>query len=93
MGGAGRLERAGHLVSAPDPSDRRSRLIQMTDNGREVWRNFALPKIRDYYDLALKNFSTNDIVHTVHYLLKILNNMQALDVGGDSEGDIDSPED
>lgn len=89
----GRLERAGHLVSAPDPSDRRSRLIQMTDNGREVWRNFALPKIRDYYDLALKDFSTNDIVHTVHYLLKILNNMQALDVGGDSEGDIDSPED
>ncbi len=85
----GRLERAGHLVSAADPSDRRSRLIQMTDNGREVWLNFALPKIRDYYDLALKDFSTNDIVHTVHYLLKILDNMQALDDGGDAEGDVD----
>lgn len=87
----GRLERAGHLVSAPDPSDRRSRLIQMTDNGRKVWLEFALPKIRDYYELALKDFSTNDIVHTVHYLLKILDNMQALDVGGDAEGDFDAP--
>lgn len=89
----GRLERAGHLVSAADPSDRRSRLIQMTDNGREVWLNHALPKIRTYYDLALKDFSTNDIVHTVHYLLKILDNMQALDVGGDNEGDADPQED
>ena len=75
----GRLEKAGHLTSAADPSDRRSRLIQMTDNGREVWLNFALPKIRDYYELALKDFSTNDIVHTVHYLLKLLDNMKQID--------------
>lgn len=85
----GRLEKAGHLTSAADPSDRRSRLIQMTESGRQVWLNFALPKIHAYYDLALKDFSTNDVVHTVHYLLKILDNMQALDVGGDSESDLD----
>ena len=88
----GRLEKAGHLTSAADPSDRRSRLIQMTDSGRDVWQHFALPKIYDYYDQALKDFSTNDIVHTVHYLLMMLDNMQALDVGGDGEGDSEMQE-
>jgi len=89
----GRLERAGHLVSAADPADRRSRLIQMTEGGREVWLAQALPKIHGYYEQALKDFSTNDILHTVHYLLKILGNMQALDVGGDGESDFDPLED
>jgi DNA-binding MarR family transcriptional regulator len=89
----GRLERAGHLVSAADPSDRRSRLIQMTEGGREVWLAQALPKIHGYYEQALKDFSTNDILHTVHYLLKILGNMQALDVGPDGESDFDPLED
>ena len=86
----GRLERAGHLVSAADPVDRRSRLIQMTDSGRDVWLNHALPKIYDYYDKALKDFSINDTVHTVHYLLKILENMRQLDIAepqGDFEED------
>lgn len=82
----GRLERAGHVLSAADPSDRRSRLIQMTDSGRIVWIQQAQPKIYDYYEQALKDFSTNDMVHTVHYLLKILGNMQALDVGEQEEG-------
>ena len=77
----GRLERAGHVLSAADPNDRRSRLIQLTEGGQEVWHAHALPKIHHYYEQALKDFSTNDIVHTVHYLLKILDNMQALDVG------------
>ena len=83
----GRLERAGHVISAADPSDRRSRLIQLTQGGREVWHAQALPKIHHYYEQALKDFSTNDIVHTVHYLLKMLDNMQALDVGEPREDD------
>lgn len=89
----GRLERAGHLVSAADPADRRSRLIQMTEGGREVWLSRALPKIHGYYEQALKDFSTNDILHTVHYLLKILGNMQALDVGAEGESDFEPLED
>ena len=75
----GRLERAGHVESGSDPLDRRSRLIRMTDGGRDVWLRQALPKIHDYYDRALAGFSVNDTVHMVHYLLKILDNMKQLD--------------
>lgn len=75
----GRMERDGHLHTAADPNDRRSRLVRMTPSGQEVWHNFALPKIHDYYSQVLQDFSLNDTVHTVHYLLKILHNMQRLD--------------
>ena len=51
----------------------------MTASGQQVWREFALPKIHDYYSQVLQDFSLNDTVHTVHYLLKILHNMQRLD--------------
>jgi DNA-binding MarR family transcriptional regulator len=76
----GRMERDGHLHSAPDPQDRRSRLVRMTPSGEQVWRQFALPKIHGYYDQVLQDFSINDTVHSLHYLLKILQNMQRLDV-------------
>jgi DNA-binding MarR family transcriptional regulator len=75
----GRMERDGHLHTAADPNDRRSRLVRMTPSGQEVWHNLALPKIHDYYSQVLQDFSLNDTVHTVHYLLKILHNMQRLD--------------
>ena len=74
-----RMERDGHLSTAPDPEDRRSRLVTMTDSGRHVWRNQAQPKINAFYGAALADFSTNDITHTVHYLLKLLDNMKRLD--------------
>ncbi|MDP3521098.1 MAG: MarR family transcriptional regulator, partial [Hydrogenophaga sp.] len=32
-----RMERDGHICSAPDGRDRRSRLVTMTESGREVW--------------------------------------------------------
>lgn len=75
----GRMERDGHLHTAPDPSDRRSRRVRMTESGQQVWHTFALPQIHDYYSQVLQDFSLNDTVHTVHYLLKILHNMQRLD--------------
>lgn len=75
----GRMERDGHLHSAPDPNDRRSRRVRMTESGQTVWRTFALPKIHDYYSQVLQDFSLNDTVHALHYLLKILHNMQGID--------------
>lgn len=81
----GRLERDGRVASAVDPHDRRSRLIQLTEDGHSVWQRHALPKIRDYYEQALEGFSVNDMVHAVHYLLKILENMRRLDTP--EEGD------
>ncbi|MBV8620283.1 MAG: MarR family transcriptional regulator, partial [Curvibacter sp.] len=70
-----RMERDGHLQSAPDGRDRRSRLVSMTPEGREVWTQRAQPKIRDYYARVLQDFSMGDLTHSLHYLLKLLDNM------------------
>ncbi|HMX09310.1 MAG TPA: MarR family transcriptional regulator [Burkholderiaceae bacterium] len=77
-----RMERDGHIAIAPDGRDRRARLITMTDSGRHVWQDLALPKIHAYYEEILKDFSVNDITHTLHYLLKMLENMQRVDGEG-----------
>lgn len=74
-----RMERDGHVCSAPDGRDRRSRLVTMTESGRQVWLEQAQPKIRRYYEQALGNFSNSDLTHTVHYLLKLLDNMKKID--------------
>jgi len=74
-----RMERDGHICSAPDGRDRRSRLVNMTESGREVWLVQAQPKIHDYYEQALAGFSTNHITRSLHYLLKLLDNIRRLD--------------
>ena len=74
-----RMERDGHIGSAPDGRDRRSRLVTMTDTGRRVWVDQAQPKIHGYYEQALADFSVSDMTHTLHYLLKMLDNMKRLD--------------
>ena len=85
-----RMERDGHVSSAPDGRDRRSRLVTMTESGREVWLVRALPKIRAYYGRALADFSINDMTHTLHYLLKMLDNMKGLDAQAQDRVDSDS---
>lgn len=75
----GRMERDGHVAVGADDRDRRSRIVTMTDSGRHVWQVLAQPKIRAYYERILADFSTNDLTHTLHYLLKMLDNMQRLD--------------
>jgi len=77
-----RMERDGHIAIVPDGRDRRARLITMTESGRHVWQDLALPKIHAYYGEILKDFSVNDITHTLHYLLKMLENMQRVDGEG-----------
>ena len=74
-----RMERDGHVAVAPSGQDRRSRVVTITDSGSHVWHGLAQPKIRAYYDEILADFSINDVTHTLHYMLKILENMQRLD--------------
>lgn len=78
-----RLERDGRIAVVADERDRRSRLVVLTDEGRHVWITQALPKIHRYYDDALDGFSVNDLSHTLHYLLRMLENMQRLDTADD----------
>lgn len=83
----GRMERDGHVAIAADPDDRRSRVVTMTASGRRVWQVLALPKIRAYYEQVLADFSVNDIAHALHYLLKMLDAMQRLDLGESAADD------
>lgn len=83
----GRMERDGHIRAEPDARDRRARLVRMTEHGRHVWLVQAQPKIHAYYAQALDEFSVGDLSHTLHYLLRLLENMQRLDQGGDSAAD------
>lgn len=76
-----RMERDGHISIDPDTRDRRSRVVTMTDTGREIWQVRAQPKIRAYYEQVLADFSINDSAHLLHYLLKLLENMKRLDEG------------
>jgi DNA-binding MarR family transcriptional regulator len=85
-----RMERDGHIRSATDGRDRRSRLVSMTESGRKVWLVQARPKIHRYYEQALADFSIGDITHSLHYLLKLLHNMKRLDAeqgSGQTSGD------
>ena len=84
-----RMERDGHVAIATDTRDRRSRLVTTTDTGHHVWRDLALPKIHAYYEEILADFSINDAAHMLHYLLKILENMQRLDAPSSSDRDED----
>ena len=74
-----RMERDGHITVAPDTRDRRSRIVRMTKSGQHVWQVLAQPKIRAYYQDILADFSISDTTHALHYLLKLLENMQRVD--------------
>ena len=78
-----RMERDGHVVAAASGNDRRSRLISMTEPGRELWVERATPKIHDYYERVLADFSLDDTTHALHYLLKLLENMKHIDESSD----------
>ena len=87
-----RMERDGRIQTTADERDRRSRLVSTTKEGLRVWQEEALPKIHGYYSQVLDGFSVNDITHTLHYLLKILDNMQAVDErqGGGEEAPLEA---
>ena len=74
-----RMTRDGHIEMSTDGRDRRSRLVVMTDTGRHVWLDQAQPKIRVYYEQVLQDFSMGDMAHTLHYFLKLLDNMEKID--------------
>ena len=77
-GQIGRMERDGHIELQADTRDRRAKRVTMTKHGRKIWEKDAQPKIRAYYEAALTDFSTGDLTHTLHYLMKLLDNMEKI---------------
>jgi len=88
-GQIGRMERDGHIELLADTRDRRAKRVTMTKHGRKVWEKDAQPKIRAYYEAALTDFSTGDLTHTLHYLMKLLQNMEKIDQSSESEYESD----
>jgi DNA-binding MarR family transcriptional regulator len=80
-----RMERDGLVDIQTDMNDRRSRLVILSESGRHVWIDLALPKIRTFYEQVLKEFSTSDMAHTLHYMLKLLDNMEKIDLQNTEE--------
>ena len=81
-----RMERDGHVAVAPERAG--SPIARGDDDGVGppcVAGTSPCPKIHAYYDEILADFSVNDITHTLHYLLKILENMQRLDATAATE--------
>jgi len=74
-----RMVRGGHLKINADGRDRRSRLVTMTNSGRQIWQVQARPN-HAYYERVLADFSINDVTHSLHYLLKMLDNTQRVDL-------------
>lgn len=74
-----RLEALGFIERSVAAKDNRSRLIRLTDKGRSLWDENMRPVIADYYDEALRGFSTEDKIHMTHYLDKMLGNFKQID--------------
>ena len=81
-----RLELLDYLERTVDPKDNRARLVRLTAKGRSLWDENMRPVIADYYDDALVGFSTEDRIHMIHYLDKLLGNFKALDPEVDAGG-------
>jgi DNA-binding MarR family transcriptional regulator len=85
-----RMERDGHVAVAPDGRDRRSRVVTMTPSGLPCLAGARTAQDQRRYEQILGDFSINDVTHTPHYLLKMLENMQRLDAvwagAGEAEG-------
>jgi len=74
-----RLEAQGVLERVVDAKDSRSRRVRLTDKGRRLWFEDLRPKIFLYYEAATRGFSTEDKVHALHYLSKLLQNLKHFD--------------
>lgn len=74
-----RLEALGYTERVVAEADNRSRLIRLTTKGRDLWDANMRPVIAGYYEEALAGFSTEDKIHLIHYLDKMLRNFKALD--------------
>lgn len=81
-----RMERDGLIQRTPDPQDRRSNLVRLTEQGEA-----AVPAVReslDYFNTrAYAGFSEEERVNFVQMLQRIINNLESLPESGSGNGD------
>lgn len=77
-----RMEDRGLIERSRNEKDNRSRLVKLTPKGWERWNDMQ-GDIAAYYDSAMKNLSNNDLIHSLHYLDQLRENMRAVDEARD----------
>ncbi|MBT5920072.1 MAG: MarR family transcriptional regulator [Alphaproteobacteria bacterium] len=80
-----RLEKRGLVEKSVDPGDARSRRVQLSHEGRNLWHEALLPKIFGYYEEALEGFSINERVSTLNDFNRLLENFKVLDLDGSGD--------
>lgn len=73
-----RLEDRNLISRNVDESDKRSRFIRLTAEGRQRWSDMQ-PQIDGFYRAALNGFSTSDLIAVMHHLDELRHNFVALD--------------
>ncbi|ADZ72223.1 MarR family winged helix-turn-helix transcriptional regulator [Polymorphum gilvum] len=73
-----RLESRGLVERVVDENDNRSRLIRLTKAGWQRWADMQ-EDIAGFYADAMRDLSTNDMIHALHYLDRLRQNLRAVD--------------
>lgn len=73
-----RLEARGLVERTVDANDNRSRLIKLTPAGWQRWSDMQAD-IAAYYAEAMRDLSNNDMIHMLHYMDKLRQNLRAVD--------------
>lgn len=74
-----RLERDNQVKRVADTVDRRAKRVLLTPQGREFW-NSLQPKIYEFYRQAMADFRFDDKVSFVHYLNRVREGMEKVDL-------------
>lgn len=64
------LEKKGWVVRREDPSDKRNRLIYLTDEGREMSTQ-VMPLLNDIYTQVAKQMNSKQIQTSINNLIKL----------------------
>jgi MarR family transcriptional regulator, organic hydroperoxide resistance regulator len=73
-----RMESRGLVERAVDPNDNRSRLIKLTDEGRQRWSDMQAD-ILAFYAEVFQGMSSSDKIHALHYLSQLRENFKIID--------------
>jgi DNA-binding MarR family transcriptional regulator len=73
-----RMESRGLVERAVDPNDNRSRLIKLTDEGRQRWSDMQAD-ILAFYAEVFQGMSSSDKIHALHYLSQLRENFKVID--------------
>lgn len=70
------LERKGYLIRKPNPEDKRSSLVCLTEAGREITKQL-IPIDEKVHEIALRGISEQEIMFLKQVLSKIRENVSA----------------